>query len=99
MGRGDESVKRQVETDLAASVDAWRALVKLQEWSLVLAGRRWRAADGETFQGYIQRVESGLAVVHRWMRLLRRWLPTLDIETLLEIDQKKPAKRDSASTG
>ena len=101
MGRGDDSVKVQLETDVAAILDAKTALADMQEWSWMLARRRWRTADGESFQMYIQRVQLGLSVVHRWMRLLRLILPQLRIEQLITDStlDEEPTKEHSGFTG
>ena len=99
MARGDDSLRTQLEADMARVLDAMHALSDLQEWSLTLARRRWRVADGEEFQGYVHRLELGLMVVHRWMRMLRKTLPTLRIAGLLGYNrtEEEPPKEDSES--
>lgn len=98
MGRGDESIKVQIESDIVLILDARRALRQMQEWSWTLARRRWRTADGEEFQGYIHRIESGLIVVHRWMVLLRRVFPFRIVGTQQENKDNEPTKRNSEFT-
>ena len=99
MGRGDESVKAQLEADLGRVADAWYALGDLQEWGLQLARRRWRVADGEEFQECIHRIEAGLVVVHRWIQVLRRHASTLRVARLDSTDQERePTKEDSSIT-
>lgn len=97
MARGDESIKIQLETDLAAILDAQHALIEVQEWSWTLARRRWRTSDGEELQGYIQRLSSGLEAVHRWMRMLRSMMSAGGIDQLVR-DLDQPAKENSDST-
>jgi len=96
-GRGVESYKVQLESDLASVMDAYHALGDLQAWSLTLARRRWRVADAETFQGYVHRVELGLGVVHRWMVVMRQTLPAFRIAGVLNTTtpDQKPPKEDS----
>ena len=96
MGRGDETVKLLLETDMARVLDAMRAVSEIQEWSLDLARRRWRMADAEELGAHLQRVEGGLIVVHRWVGLLRRVLPQFIREHGLG-DRGEPAKETSES--
>lgn len=96
--RGAESLKVQLEADMTKVVDALNAVTDVQDWALTLARRRWRVSDGEELQEYIHRLESGLIVVYRWMRLLRRRLPTVRIARLLDYHEEAgPSKEDSGT--
>lgn len=97
--RGDESVKRQLEADIAVILDARWAVREMQEWSIDLARRRWRASDGETFQAYLHRVDAGLGVVHRWMVQLRRMVGVRVVHSTTQQQTQEPPKENSVSTG
>ena len=96
VARGDDSIRVQVETDIAAVLDAYTAVGDLWDLSLTLARRRWRTADGERFQADLLRIEMVLGMVHRWLARLRNH--PLGLEIMREGKAKEPSKEDSAST-
>ena len=97
MGRGDDSIRAAIETDIAAILNAYSAVEDLWGLSLTLARRRWRTADGEIFQECLHRIEIVLGMVHRWLRLLRRH--PLGLAIMVEGREVEPAKEDSDSAG
>ena len=95
MGRGDGSVKIMLETDIAAILSAYAAVGELWDLSMVLTRRRWRQADGETFQECLHRIEVVLGMVHRWLVRLRRH--PLGLEIMRNDIVEEPTKEHSDS--